>query len=718
MAEYGAPPSCRATSNDRSTTRRGALRPHCRRAAGWVRDRLADAAARSRPGEDEERVARAAPGGRAGPFGQHTHWTSPTHARPTGGDPAARVRREAAWLRARGLEPRSSAAAAGTPTTRCGRRSPSSATSTAPRATGAPRRDGDLVELPTTHSLGALARGVLGRSPPVVHAYFHDYDLLDSRAASRSVGARGSSAAAASRCLDSLRQLSRAEDDVVRHQAGVEPDEPAGDERQLDVLAACEQRADVVGRKICRCVGSVSGPPEREADRFLSRNAFGTDATRRPPGRSTRRASATTPPGSRTCSSSSPATTTSKLASSNGRRLLDVAPVRLDPELRRLGERLPVDVHADHVVPVQVPARQRAVAAAEVEHAPPGPAHDRRDSLRPLGAAEDELVAPRRAVVLSVALAQLLEPGHRPSLGQEPSTSLARGNRACRPEPEPRSGAGRDIRRRRCSSRTSSAALLRRRSRRRPRRDRSRRPRGSLYLALVLRELYRGSRRSLGPPLARSGGEVAAVPRDRTVLVFWRRGPVRAPRAALGRRPHRLLARARDASSRSRSASGPGHALRPSVSPDRVRPRDRAHRHCCGRATRSSPPTCWRMAGVRRRAVLVGESERLDRSGARSGAAAAASTTSSSARSRPTGSSQLGSVLLEHEAGRAHRQQHADSRRRSCSSSSTRRTARRQGAHRADDDRAADPARRVRAGPGRAALRAAAARVRRRSTGR
>ena len=39
------------------------------------------------------------------PFGLHTHWTSPTHARPTGGDPAERVRREAAWLRERGLEP-------------------------------------------------------------------------------------------------------------------------------------------------------------------------------------------------------------------------------------------------------------------------------------------------------------------------------------------------------------------------------------------------------------------------------------------------------------------------------------------------------------------------------------------------------------------------------------------------------------------------------------
>ena len=35
--------------------------------------------------------------------------------------------------------------------------------------------------LPTTHSLGQLARAVLGPLPPYVHAYFHDYDLLDAR---------------------------------------------------------------------------------------------------------------------------------------------------------------------------------------------------------------------------------------------------------------------------------------------------------------------------------------------------------------------------------------------------------------------------------------------------------------------------------------------------------------------------------------------------------
>ena len=35
--------------------------------------------------------------------------------------------------------------------------------------------------LPTTHSLGALARSVWRSLPPYVHAYCHDYDLLDAR---------------------------------------------------------------------------------------------------------------------------------------------------------------------------------------------------------------------------------------------------------------------------------------------------------------------------------------------------------------------------------------------------------------------------------------------------------------------------------------------------------------------------------------------------------
>jgi hypothetical protein len=41
-----------------------------------------------------------------------------------------------------------------------------------------------LLELPTTHSIGMLARGLLGPfRRQVVHAYFHDTDLLDRRRA-------------------------------------------------------------------------------------------------------------------------------------------------------------------------------------------------------------------------------------------------------------------------------------------------------------------------------------------------------------------------------------------------------------------------------------------------------------------------------------------------------------------------------------------------------
>src|SRR3954447_5153922 len=58
-------------------------------------------------GENEELfVERAREAASHGPIGHHTHWTSPTHARPTGGDPAEQVLREGRWLRERALEPR------------------------------------------------------------------------------------------------------------------------------------------------------------------------------------------------------------------------------------------------------------------------------------------------------------------------------------------------------------------------------------------------------------------------------------------------------------------------------------------------------------------------------------------------------------------------------------------------------------------------------------
>ena len=41
-------------------------------------------------------LGRAKAAAQHGPLGLHTHWTAPDHARPTGGDPAARVREQAA----------------------------------------------------------------------------------------------------------------------------------------------------------------------------------------------------------------------------------------------------------------------------------------------------------------------------------------------------------------------------------------------------------------------------------------------------------------------------------------------------------------------------------------------------------------------------------------------------------------------------------------------
>src|SRR2546423_7429383 len=155
-------------------------------------------------GENEERwLERARDAQARGPFGLHTHWTAPDHARPTGdADPAALVREQAAWLQSAGLESRFfcgggwyldegvAEAVAELGCTDC--------TATAFRPgylpAGAPhlqlqdpawlqlpsgRR---LLELPTTHSIGMLARGLLGPfRRQVVHCYFHDTDLLDGR---------------------------------------------------------------------------------------------------------------------------------------------------------------------------------------------------------------------------------------------------------------------------------------------------------------------------------------------------------------------------------------------------------------------------------------------------------------------------------------------------------------------------------------------------------
>jgi hypothetical protein len=161
----------------------------------------------SASGEDEQTwLERAREAAARGPLGHHTHWTSPSHARPDGDgalDAGARVLREGAWLRERGLAP----------TLFCGGgwyTDASVATACVtlgyvdctPRAARPPYLDdqsrwaelaaparlrlegGVLLAVPTTRSVGDLVRAVARPwtlDEEVVHVYCHDTDLVDGR---------------------------------------------------------------------------------------------------------------------------------------------------------------------------------------------------------------------------------------------------------------------------------------------------------------------------------------------------------------------------------------------------------------------------------------------------------------------------------------------------------------------------------------------------------
>lgn len=157
-------------------------------------------------GESEEpwlRRAREAAG--RGPIGHHTHWTSPSHARPTGaGEPGERVQREGDWLRERGIEAtlfcgggwysdegvaRSCAALGYADCTPRAGRPPYLADGArwvelaSPARLTLPGRE-PLLALPTTHSAGDLLRALVrprGLGSDVIHVYFHDTDLVDVR---------------------------------------------------------------------------------------------------------------------------------------------------------------------------------------------------------------------------------------------------------------------------------------------------------------------------------------------------------------------------------------------------------------------------------------------------------------------------------------------------------------------------------------------------------
>jgi hypothetical protein len=153
-------------------------------------------------GEDEGRwLARAREAAARGPVGLHTHWTAPDHARPTDGDPAALVREQIAWLQGHtdlsvsvfcgggwymdeGVA--SVLAELGLADCTATAFRPAYLPDNAPRLHAVEPayvelpNGAQLLELPTTHSIGMLARAVLGPLPlPLVHAYFHDTDLLD-----------------------------------------------------------------------------------------------------------------------------------------------------------------------------------------------------------------------------------------------------------------------------------------------------------------------------------------------------------------------------------------------------------------------------------------------------------------------------------------------------------------------------------------------------------
>jgi hypothetical protein len=151
--------------------------------------------------DEELWIARASEAAGRGPLGHHTHFTSPTHARPTGGDTGARVRAEGAWLHERGIRP-SLFCGGGWYTDRsvalaCAELGYADCT---PRATRPPYLpDGAawaelvaparielggraLAAIPTTHGAGDLARALARPGLPArVHAYFHDTDLIVPR---------------------------------------------------------------------------------------------------------------------------------------------------------------------------------------------------------------------------------------------------------------------------------------------------------------------------------------------------------------------------------------------------------------------------------------------------------------------------------------------------------------------------------------------------------
>jgi hypothetical protein len=154
-------------------------------------------------GEGEDAwIVRAREAAARGPFGQHTHWTAPDHARPTSDATASRVLAEGDRVRELGLAPtlfcgggwytdvevaEACAELGYVDCTPRASRPPYLAADEPWASLAEPARvelpsGRELNAIPTTHSLGDLARALAARKlPHLVHVYIHDTDLLDRR---------------------------------------------------------------------------------------------------------------------------------------------------------------------------------------------------------------------------------------------------------------------------------------------------------------------------------------------------------------------------------------------------------------------------------------------------------------------------------------------------------------------------------------------------------
>src|SRR3954469_25347248 len=98
---------------------------------------------------------------------------------------------------------------------------------------------------------------------------------------------------------------------------------------------------------------------------------------------------------------------------------VEVRPMRLDPELLRLGERRPICVDADDLVPTRVRLCQGAVPTTQIENSPAGTADVPAEEVDTLCARKDEPGSAFVAVVLGITVAQLFEAHSAPETRQK-----------------------------------------------------------------------------------------------------------------------------------------------------------------------------------------------------------------------------------------------------------------------------------------------------------